>query len=150
TRRPLPRRQRASSLMASRRRNGAFSSARTPSSSTTGSAQHPRTLTAPSSTRRFAGVAGGEFSLGRAARGAAMSFALTAEQQEIRTAVARLCERFDDEYWLRKDTDGGFPLEFHQAMAKAGWLGIAMPEAYGGSGLGMTEAAILMQAVAQS
>jgi len=79
-----------------------------------------------------------------------VSFALTAEQQEIRTAVARLCGRFDDEYWLRKDTDGGFPLEFHQAMAKAGWLGIAMPEAYGGSGLGMTEAAILMQAVAQS
>ena len=79
-----------------------------------------------------------------------MSFALTAEQQEIRNAVARLCERFDDEYWLKKDEAGGFPHEFHQAMAEAGWLGIAMPEAYGGSGLGITEAAILMQAVAQS
>jgi acyl-CoA dehydrogenase len=81
---------------------------------------------------------------------AAMAFALTAEQQEIRAAVARLCERFDDAYWLRKDTEGGFPFEFHQAMAEGGWLGIAMPEAYGGSGLGITEAAILMQAVAQS
>jgi acyl-CoA dehydrogenase len=79
-----------------------------------------------------------------------MSFTLTQEQREIRAAVARLCARFDDEYWLRKDTEGGFPFEFHQAMAEAGWLGIAMPEAYGGSGLGIAEAAILMQAVAQS
>ena len=79
-----------------------------------------------------------------------MSFALTAEQQEIRGAVARLCERFDDEYWLKKDEAGGFPYEFHRAMADGGWLGIAMPEAYGGSGLGITEAAILMQAVAES
>ena len=71
-----------------------------------------------------------------------MSFTLTQEQGEIRAAVARLCARFDHEYWLRKDTEGGFPFEFHQAMAEAGWLGIAMPEAYGGSGLGITEAAI--------
>ena len=79
-----------------------------------------------------------------------MSFALTPEQLEIRDAVARLCERFGDEYWLQKDTDGGFPHEFHRAMADVGWLGVAMPEAYGGSGLGITEAAVVMQAVAQS
>ena len=79
-----------------------------------------------------------------------MSFALTAEQQELRQAVMRLCERFDGDYWLKKDETGGFPFEFHQAMAEAGWLGVAMPEAYGGSGLGITEAAILMQAVAES
>src|ERR1700720_4040394 len=79
-----------------------------------------------------------------------MSFSLTPEQQDIRAAVTRLCERFGDEYWLRKDDEGGFPHEFHRAMAEAGWLGIAMPEAYGGSGLGITEAAILMQAVAES
>ena len=79
-----------------------------------------------------------------------MSFALTPEQQEIRAAVSRLCARFDDEYWLKKDETGGFPHKFHQAVAEAGWLGIAMPEAYGGSGLGISEAAILMQAVAQS
>ena len=79
-----------------------------------------------------------------------MTFTLTQDQQEIRAAVARLCERFGDDYWLKKDEDGGFPHEFHRAMAEAGWLGIAMPEAYGGSGLGITEAAVLMQAVAQS
>src|SRR5438445_2562976 len=79
-----------------------------------------------------------------------MTFALTAEQLEIREAVARLCQRFGDDYWLKKDTEGGFPHEFHRAMAEAGWLGIAMQEAYGGSGLGITEAAIVMQAVAQS
>lgn len=79
-----------------------------------------------------------------------MNFALTPEQLEIRDAVARLCERFGDDYWLRKDTDGGFPHEFHQAMAEGGWLGVAMPEEYGGSGLGITEAAVVMQAVAQS
>src|SRR5258708_7646612 len=79
-----------------------------------------------------------------------MTFALTAEQLEIRDAVARLCERFGDDYWLKKDTEGGFPHEFHQAMAEGGWLGVAMPEAYGGGGLGITEAAGVMQAVAQT
>src|ERR1700704_14545 len=79
-----------------------------------------------------------------------MTFALTAEQLEIREAVARLCQRFGDDYWLKKDSEGGFPHEFHRAMAEAGWLGVAMPEAYGGSGLGITEAALVMQAVAQS
>src|SRR5436190_6727532 len=79
-----------------------------------------------------------------------MTVTLTADQLEIRAAVSRLCERFGEEYWLEKDTEGGFPHEFHRAMAEAGWLGIAMPEAYGGSGLGITEAAILMQAVAES
>ena len=79
-----------------------------------------------------------------------MSFGLTQEQLEIREAVARLCEQFDDAYWLKRDTEGGFPTEFHQAMAAGGWLGVAMPEEYGGSGLGITEAAVVMQAVAQS
>src|SRR5690242_7022055 len=79
-----------------------------------------------------------------------MSFALTTDQQGIRDGVSRLCHRFGDDYWLKKDTDGSFPHEFHRAMAEDGWLGVAMPEAYGGSGLGITEAAIVMQAVAQS
>ena len=48
-----------------------------------------------------------------------MTFGLTPEQQEIRAAVARLCERFGDEYWLKKDEEGGFPHEFHRAMAEA-------------------------------
>src|SRR5258708_40341590 len=75
-----------------------------------------------------------------------MSFSLTPEQQDIRAAVTRLCERFGDEYWLKKDDEGGFPHEFHRAMAEAGWLGIAMPEAYGGRGAGLTPTAGLMQA----
>jgi acyl-CoA dehydrogenase len=79
-----------------------------------------------------------------------MTFALTQEQLQIRTAVSRLCARFGDDYWLAKDESGGFPHEFHRAMVEAGWLGVAMPEVYGGSGLGITEAAIVMQAVAQS
>jgi acyl-CoA dehydrogenase len=79
-----------------------------------------------------------------------MSFTLTSDQLEIREAVARLCTRFGDDYWLKKDMEGGFPHEFHRAMAEGGWLGIAMPEQFGGSGLGITEAAVVMQAVAQS
>ena len=79
-----------------------------------------------------------------------MTFTLTQDQLEIREAVARLCTRFGDDYWLKKDSEGGFPHEFHRAMAEGGWLGIAMPEEFGGSGLGITEAAVVMQAVAQS
>jgi len=53
-----------------------------------------------------------------------MVFGPNAEQRELRDAVARLCARFGDEYWLKKDEEGGFPHEFHQAMAEAGWLGL--------------------------
>ena len=77
-----------------------------------------------------------------------MDFALSAEQEQIRSSVLKQCERFDDDYWLARDRDAVFPHEFHAAMAQAGWLGIAMPEAFGGSGLGVTEAAVLMEAVA--
>jgi acyl-CoA dehydrogenase len=79
-----------------------------------------------------------------------MNFGWTEEQESIREAVGRVCERFDAEYWLQKDRHGGFPLDFHQAVAQAGWLGICMPEAYGGAGLGVVEAAIMMQAIAES
>src|SRR3970040_2348022 len=79
-----------------------------------------------------------------------MDFAFTEEQDAIREAIAKICARFPDEYWLKKDKEGGFPTELHQALAKDGWLGIAMPEACGGSGLGITEAAVMMQAIAES
>ena len=79
-----------------------------------------------------------------------MDFALTDEQQQIRDEVLKLCARFDDGYWLERDRTATFPDAFFAAMAEANWLGIAMPEAYGGAGLGITEAAILMQAVAES
>jgi acyl-CoA dehydrogenase len=79
-----------------------------------------------------------------------MDLSLTPAQQEIREAVLKICARFPDDYWLARDADGAFPHEFHQALAGAGWLGIAMPEAYGGAGLGVAEAAIMMQAIAES
>ena len=79
-----------------------------------------------------------------------MDFTLSAEQQQIRDEVRKLCLKFDDTYWLDKDRSGEFPHELHAALAAAGWLGIAMPEAYGGAGLGVTEAAIMMQAIAES
>ena len=79
-----------------------------------------------------------------------MDFSLTEDQQNIREAVLKHCSQFSDEYWLEKDRSGEFPFEFHMAMAEAGWLGVAMPESVGGAGLGITEAAVMMQAVAES
>ncbi len=79
-----------------------------------------------------------------------MDFALTENQEAIRDAIGRICSGFDDAYWLKKDREGGFPHDFYKAMADAGWLGICVPEAYGGSGLGITEAAIMMRTIAES
>jgi acyl-CoA dehydrogenase len=87
---------------------------------------------------------------GMSGRGLAMDFNLTQEQQAIRAAIERICEKFDADYWLAKDRDGGFPHDFHKAFADAGWLGICIPEQYGGAALGVTEAAIMMQTIAQS
>jgi acyl-CoA dehydrogenase len=75
---------------------------------------------------------------------------LSPERQQIRDAVQSLCDRFDDEYWREKDNSHSFPFEFQAAMAEAGWLGITMPPEYGGAGLGITEAALLMQVVGNS
>ncbi len=79
-----------------------------------------------------------------------MDFNFTPEQEAIRDAVAKVCAGFDLDYWLKKDRDGGFPDDFHAALARDGWLGIAMPQAYGGSGLGITEAALMMQTISAS
>ena len=79
-----------------------------------------------------------------------MDFAFTEDQQNIREAVLKHCSQFSDDYWLEKDRSGEWPVEFHRSMAEAGWLGIAMPESVGGAGLGITEAAVMMQAVAES
>ena len=79
-----------------------------------------------------------------------MDFSVTPEQEAIRTAVAKVCAAFDLEYWLQKDRAGGFPHELHAALARDGWLGIAMPAEYGGAGLGIVEAAIMMQTIAAS
>lgn len=61
-----------------------------------------------------------------------MDFRLTDDQETIRRAVAELAARFDEEYWLEKDTAHEFPWEFYKAFADAGWLGICVPEEYGG------------------
>lgn len=62
----------------------------------------------------------------------------------------KLSAQFTDDYWLNKDAEGGYPLDFHKVFADAGWLGIAMPQDHGGAGLGIMEAAILVQAVCES
>jgi len=79
-----------------------------------------------------------------------MNFELTEDQQSIKSAIEKLCERYDDDYWLERDREGGFPHDFHRTLADAGWLGIAMSQDYGGSGLGMTEAALMMQTISAS
>ncbi|SOE94492.1 Acyl-CoA dehydrogenase [Burkholderia sp. D7] len=79
-----------------------------------------------------------------------MNFELTEDQQSIKAAIEKLCERYDDDYWLERDREGGFPHDFHRTLADAGWLGIAMSQDYGGSGLGMTEAALMMQTISAS
>ena len=79
-----------------------------------------------------------------------MDFSLTDDQQAIREAIARICARFGDDYWLERDRSGGFPHDFHAAFAEAGWLGIAIPEAFGGAGLGITEAVLMMQTITES
>jgi acyl-CoA dehydrogenase len=73
---------------------------------------------------------------------------LNSEQIAIRDGVAAVCGRFGDEYWGACDRDERFPTEFHRAMATDGWLGVTMPEEYGGAGLGVAEAAIVMHTVA--
>jgi acyl-CoA dehydrogenase len=79
-----------------------------------------------------------------------VDFSLSSEQLAIKEAVVKLCERFGPQYWLERDRRAEFPHDFHGAVAQAGWLGIAMPQAFGGSGLGITEASVMMQAIAES
>ena len=77
-----------------------------------------------------------------------MDFSVSDDHRAIREGVAAVVKSFDDEYWLARDEDGEFPHAYHRAMADAGWLGITMPPEYGGAGLGVTEAAIMMHEVA--
>jgi acyl-CoA dehydrogenase len=79
-----------------------------------------------------------------------MQQTLSPHETAIREAVARLCTPFDDAYWRERDRAGGFPEDFFQSFAASGWLGVCIPEAYGGAALGITEAAVMMQAIAQS
>ena len=79
-----------------------------------------------------------------------MDFLVTQQQRDVRDLAEHICDAFDENYWLAKDESGEFPEEFYRAVADAGLLGIAMPEEYGGSGLGIAEAAVLMQTIAES
>ncbi|MCB1511096.1 MAG: acyl-CoA/acyl-ACP dehydrogenase [Hyphomicrobiaceae bacterium] len=79
-----------------------------------------------------------------------MAFDLTEQQVEIRAAIQRIMAEFGDDYWLETDRTGNFPHEFRKAIAAGGWLGICMPEAVGGSALGISDAAVMMEAVANS
>jgi len=79
-----------------------------------------------------------------------MNFDFSEQQLAIKDAVTRICNDFGDDYWLERDNDGEFPEEFVKAITEGGWLGIAMPEAYGGSGLGISEAVVLAHTIARS
>jgi acyl-CoA dehydrogenase len=79
-----------------------------------------------------------------------VNFELSEQQESIREAIERICAQFDDQYWFDRDHDGRFPEELYRALADDGWLGMCIGEEYGGAGLGVTEAAIMMQAIAQS
>lgn len=82
--------------------------------------------------------------------GGGMNFELTDDQQLIRKSVAELAGKFDDHYWMEKDQAHEFPTEFYNAIADGGWLGMTIPEEYGGHGLGITEATLLAEEVARS
>jgi acyl-CoA dehydrogenase len=79
-----------------------------------------------------------------------VDFSLSEEQQTIRDAILKHCAQFSPEYWLEHDRSAEFPHDFYKSLVDAGWLGIATPTEFGGSGLGITEAALMMQAIAES
>ena len=74
----------------------------------------------------------------------------TENQLMVRDAVGQVCSEFPNTYWQEKDQDETDPKEFHAALAKDGWLGIALPESLGGSGLGISEATMMMQTITES
>ncbi|KPA36484.1 acyl- dehydrogenase [Fusarium langsethiae] len=80
-----------------------------------------------------------------------MSMAGFSENQlMVRDGVSQVCQDFPNTYWQERDQQEKDPKEFHLALAKAGWLGVALPESLGGSGLGISEATIMMQTIAES
>lgn len=79
-----------------------------------------------------------------------MNFQMTEDQQAIRDSIQKICARFDLAYWHKKDKEGGFPTDFAASLAADGWLGICIPPEYGGSGLSISDAAVMMEAIAGS
>jgi acyl-CoA dehydrogenase len=79
-----------------------------------------------------------------------IDFAFSELQQSLRDAIEKICARFGDDYWLKRDSDGKFPEDFYRALAADGWLGVCIPQDFGGSGLGIGEAAVMMETIAAS
>ena len=79
-----------------------------------------------------------------------MSFFLSDDQEAIKVSVKKICDRFPLQYWRDQDKTGEFPEDFVKAITDGGWLGIAMPEEYGGAGLGIMEAAVLAHTISNS
>ena len=77
-----------------------------------------------------------------------MDFSLNQDQRAIEDAIGAICDRFDDNYWLKAENEKRFPQEFVDDLVQAGWMGITMPQEYGGAGLGITEAAIVVKRIA--
>ncbi|KAK4911097.1 hypothetical protein LTR49_020264 [Elasticomyces elasticus] len=74
----------------------------------------------------------------------------TEEQLAVRDAILKICSNFSDDYWMQHDQTETYPHELHAALAKDGWIGIALPESLGGSGLGISEATMMLQSIAES
>jgi acyl-CoA dehydrogenase len=79
-----------------------------------------------------------------------MDFTPTDTHEAIREGIRRVCSKFDDAYWRSCDEEHEFPWDFYRALAAGGWIGIAIPEEYGGGGQGITEASIVLEEVAAS
>ena len=79
-----------------------------------------------------------------------MDFAANPDHEAIREGVRRVCADFPDEYWTEKDANHEFPWDFHDALAAGGWIGIATPTEFGGGGMGITEASIVLEEIAAS
>src|SRR5215472_17284296 len=79
-----------------------------------------------------------------------MEFGLTEPQELVRREARRIAASFSLDYWAEHDRHASYPWEFVRAFTDAGWLGVLIPEAYDGAGLGLTEAGLLLQAIARS
>ena len=79
-----------------------------------------------------------------------MDLPLSENREALKAAIEKICTRFGDDYWLKKDRDGGFPEDFYRAFADDGWLGICIPAEFGGSGLGISDAATMMRSISES
>ncbi len=79
-----------------------------------------------------------------------MDFSSSADHEAIREGIRRICADFPDEYWAAKDEAHEFPWDFYEALAAGGWVGIAIPEQYGGGGQGIAEASVMLEEIAAS